>query len=47
MKLTSDEMKRALELFVGCARTGMLCVSAEEMKLMREYIRTMSEWEEK
>lgn len=45
--MTNTETEHALALLVEYIRTGMLCVSAEEMKLMREYIRTMSEWEEK
>lgn len=40
--MTSTEMKRALDLLVEYIRTGTLCVSAGEMKLMREYIRAMA-----
>lgn len=42
--MTSDEMKRAVDLLAEYARTGLLCASNEEMELLRRFARTMGEW---
>ena len=42
--MTSDEMKRALELITEYAQTDMICVSNDEIELLRRYARTMGEW---
>lgn len=41
--MTSDEMKRAVDLLAEYARTGLLCVSGEEAELLRRFARTMGE----
>ena len=42
--MSSDEMKRAVDLLAEYARTGLLCISGEEAELFRRYARTMGEW---
>ena len=42
--MSSEEMKRAVDLLAEYAQTGMLCVSGEEAELLRRYARTMGEW---
>lgn len=42
--MSSDEMKRAVDLLAEYARTGLLCISGEETELLRRYARTMGEW---
>lgn len=42
--MSSDEMKRAVDLLAEYARTGLLCVSGEEAELLRRFSRTMGEW---
>ena len=41
--MTSDEMKRAVDLLAEYARTGMLCIGNDEAELLRRYARTMRE----
>ena len=41
--MTSNEMKRAVDLLSEYARTGLLCISSEEAELLRRYARTMVE----
>lgn len=45
--MTSDEMKRAVDILAEYARTGLLCVSGEEAELLRRFARTMGEWRKK
>ena len=42
--MSSDEMKRAVDLLAEYARTGMLCIGNDEAELLRRYARTMGEW---
>ena len=42
--MTSEEMKKTVELLAEYAQTGMLCVSNEETELLRRYARAMGEW---
>ena len=44
--MSSDEMKRAVDLLAEYARTGMLCIGNDEAELLRRYARTMGEWRE-
>ena len=42
--MSSDEMKRAVDLLAEYARTGMLCIGNDEAELLRRLARTMEEW---
>ena len=42
--MSSDEMKKAVDLLAEYARTGLLCVSGEEAEILRRFARTMEEW---
>ena len=42
--MSSDEMKRAVDLLAEYARTGMLCIGNDEAELLRRYARAMGEW---
>ena len=42
--MTSDEMKRAIDLLTEYAQTGMLCISEEDRKILCCFARAMGEW---
>ena len=42
--MSSDEMKRAIDLLAEYAQTGILCISGEEAELLRRYARAIGEW---
>ena len=42
--MTNDEMKKAVDILVEYARTGLLCVGGEEAELLRRYASAMGEW---